>query len=158
MKRFQIYRIDQIPSYIRCVAMHSSFLLQALSRCRADFAAFLRCSLLRIHNLYALTETHKSGLTEANRGWMLRKSSIDWKQLAARYWDLRGCGNERYVDATRDQGILTRLMREYGLNFDRKDKYCENSGASNMASSRKFGRLTVAKTFTDHQSVLAEFV
>ncbi|WP_108647121.1 methyltransferase domain-containing protein [Polynucleobacter rarus] len=106
--------------------MTEAFYAQVLRKYNAKFEVCNHCGYLRAHNPHWLDEAYSSAIADADTGLVMRNFAISSKLAGVLYWILGERGKGIYLDAAGGYGMLTRLMRDFGIEFYWSDKYCQN--------------------------------
>lgn len=106
--------------------MKHCFSAQVLGKYQADYEVCDQCGYLRAHDPHWLDEAYSSAIAAADTGLVMRNLAVASKLTGVLYWVLGERGKGLYLDAAGGYGMLTRLMRDFGFDFQWADKYCEN--------------------------------
>lgn len=91
----------------------------------AEYYLCPKCGFLFVGNPTWLTEAYKnSPINITDTGYVLRNLYLSRKTLIIFYFLFRK--NHTYLDFAGGYGMLTRLMRDYGLNYYNDDAYTDN--------------------------------
>jgi hypothetical protein len=106
--------------------MAHAFTARVLSRYEAIFDYCHTCGFLRARQPNWLREAYATAISAADTGLVSRNISVARKLTSVLYFLFNERGKGRYLDIAGGYGILTRLMRDNGLDFYWSDKYCDN--------------------------------
>lgn len=106
--------------------LRSCFQAMVLHKYTAQYEVCNACGYLRAHEPHWLEEAYSSAIAAADTGLVARNVSLAIKVASLLYWVMGERGQGRYLDAAGGYGMLTRLMRDLGVDFYWADKYCDN--------------------------------
>ena len=101
------------------------------------------CGLLQTEQPYWLDEAYSEAIAFADTGLIRRNISIALKLASLIHFELES--GAAYVDMAGGYGMLTRLMRDFGIDFYWSDKYCQNllaRGFEAEQADRPFSAIT----------------
>ena len=107
-------------------AMTDAFDAVVLQRHRAQYENCSGCGFLRARDPHWLEEAYSSAIAATDTGLVARNTELARKVASLLYFTAGERGAGRYLDAAGGYGLLTRLMRDRGMDFYWADKYCEN--------------------------------
>jgi len=84
------------------------------------------CGFISAQEPFWLEEAYSSAIASTDTGLVRRNLVISAKLTALLFWVFNERGQGIYVDIAGGYGLLTRLMRDMGLQFYWTDKYCAN--------------------------------
>src|SRR6185295_19437283 len=102
-----------------------AFESQILYRHKATYDYCSGCGFLRARNPRWLAESYNSTIASTDTGLVMRNIGVARKLTKILLGVLGERGEGRYCDIAGGFGLLTRLMRDYGLDFYWSDKYCD---------------------------------
>jgi hypothetical protein len=140
--------------------MRPCFTAQVLSKYSAQYEVCNVCGFLRAHEPYWLHEAYTRAIAAADTGLVIRNITLACKLAGVLYWIGGERGQGRYLDAAGGNGMLTRLMRDFGFDFYWADKYCDNLLAPGFEYIQKEGacRAVTAIEVFEHLTDPAAFV
>lgn len=129
-----------------------SFVEKVLCKHDAIFDYCQTCGFLRARDPHWLSEAYSSAIASTDTGLVMRNSSVACKLASVLYGALGERGQGRYADVAGGYGMLTRMMRDYGLDFYWSDKYCANLMARGFEYSPELGpcRAVTAVEIMEH--------
>jgi hypothetical protein len=137
-----------------------AFDAQVLCRHNATYDYCHDCGFLRARNPVWLEESYSSAIASTDTGLVMRNIEVAGKltQMLLGIFGERGEGH--YCDVAGGYGMLTRLMRDNGLDFYWADKYCENFMARGFEYTEDIGPCTAvtAIEIMEHLEDPIEFV
>jgi len=108
-----------------CSAEVASFATaQILNKYDIEYFRCKNCGVIQTEEPYWNTEAYSSAITHSDIGLVSRniKLSIASKSIISCFFN---CGG-KFLDYGGGYGLFVRLMRDYGFDFFRHDKYAEN--------------------------------
>lgn len=103
-----------------------AFEAQVLYRHKATYDYCHSCGFLRARNPQWLDEAYSNAIASTDTGLVMRNIDVARKLFKILLGVLDERGQGRYCDIAGGYGMLTRLMRDHGLDFYWSDKYCDN--------------------------------
>ena len=103
-----------------------AFEAQVLVRYKVAYDYCQGCGFLRARNPHWLAEAYSTAIASLDTGLVMRNFDIASKLTKILVGVLGERGEGRYCDVAGGYGLLTRLMRDKGLDFYWADKYCDN--------------------------------
>ncbi|MEI7784012.1 MAG: methyltransferase domain-containing protein [Betaproteobacteria bacterium] len=133
---------------------------QVLHKHLAQYENCSECEFIRVQEPFWLEEAYSSAIAAADTGLVMRNVSLAAKVSSSLYWVLGERGDGLYLDAAGGYGMLTRMMRDLGLNFYWSDKYCENLMARGFEYAANLGkcRAVTAMEVMEHLLDPVQFV
>ncbi|WP_051292858.1 class I SAM-dependent methyltransferase [Citrifermentans bremense] len=107
-------------------AMQPCFSATVLGKHEAGYELCGRCGFLAVRDPHWLEEAYAKAIASADTGLVMRNIDLAPKVAGALFWLAGERGKGRFVDLAGGYGLLTRMMRDLGLDFYWADKYCEN--------------------------------
>ncbi len=111
-----------------CRVCHSPtkplFTARVLTKYDVAYGECPTCGFVQTETPHWLAEAYGSAFTTTDTGTLQRSLILGKSALAVAYFF--GGKNGRYVDYAGGYGTLTRLLRDWGLNFFSTDLYAEN--------------------------------
>ena len=126
-----------VPCPVCDAPCHEAFQADVLHKYRVDYFQCTDCGLVRTEDPYWLEEARASSIADADTGLLARNVDLS-KRLCALVYLLNG-GRGTYLDASGGYGVMTRLMRDVGLDYFWEDPYCQNLFARGF--ERKAGQV-----------------
>lgn len=93
----------------------------------ADYYCCLNCGYLFVNEPHWLHLAYSDAIASTDTGLVARNIDISKKLTLILYWLFGERGRGSYVDIAGGYGMLTRLMRDYGIAFYWMDKFCKNN-------------------------------
>jgi hypothetical protein len=116
-----------------------AFEAQVLSQHKAIYDYCNGCGFLRARNPHWLAEAYSSAIASTDTGLVARNIDVARKLTRIFLGAMPERGQGRYCDLAGGYGLLTRLMRDYGLDFYWSDKYCANLMARGFEYTPELG-------------------
>jgi hypothetical protein len=120
---------------------------QVLNKHEAKYNYCEECGFLCAENPRWLEEAYSSAIATTDTGVVERNIALADQVAVILYFIMNERGNGRYVDVAGGYGILTRLMRDYGFDFNWSDKYCQNLMARGFEYSPEMGACLAVTAF-----------
>jgi hypothetical protein len=130
--------------------MTDSFKAKVLNKYDALYKVCGVCGFLHADNPHWLDEAYAHTIADADTGLVMRHLSLAPPIAGALYWAMGERGAGRYLDTAGGYGMLTRLMRDFGFDFNWYDEYCENKlapGFSFRQESKPYRAVTAIEVF-----------
>ena len=126
-----------------------------LRRHTVQYRLCRNCGLLQTEEPYWLDEAYLSPIAAADTGIVVRNRDLV-PRIGLMFSTLHGVDG-RYVDIAGGSGLLTRMMRDAGLDYYWSDKYAENVFARGFEADGRFDAASAIEVF-EHVPNPAEFV
>ncbi len=123
--------------------MSKAFSAVVLGQHEVAYHYCAECGFLQTEEPYWLAAAYADAIAAADTGLVQRNFSIAAKLAAVIYFCFEP--EAAYLDLAGGYGMLTRLMRDIGLDFYWDDKYCRNlmaRGFESARAGRQFSALT----------------
>lgn len=127
-----------------------------LNKYNVSFYRCGNCEFLQTEEPYWLAESYNEPINRTDTGYITRNVYLSKKALGLFFVLFRNKGS--YVDFAGGHGILTRLMRDYGLDYYWDDKYTPNLFAQGFEYSKgkKYTGATCFECFEHFSSPLPD--
>ena len=122
-----------------------SFQAILLNKYNVDYFYCSNCGLLQTEKPYWLAEAYSNAIADADTGLVWRNIQLSKILTPLLYFLFER--NGKYLDIAGGYGLLTRLMRDNGLDCYWSDKYCENIFARGFDSSKAKPPFTALTAF-----------
>lgn len=130
-----------------CAAtMHETFRARVLGRHEAIYDHCASCGYLRVRAPHWIEEAYSESIAVTDTGILLRNTALVPKLLAIA-WAIGAGANDRFLDYAGGYGILTRLMRDAGLDFYWTDRYSPNLVARGFEYCAELGPCRAVTAF-----------
>jgi hypothetical protein len=130
--------------------MTDSFKARVLNKYDALYKVCGVCGFLHADKPHWLDEAYARTIADADTGLVMRNLSLAPPIAGALYWAMGERGAGRYLDTAGGYGMLTRLMRDLGFDFNWYDEFCENKiapGFSIQQESKPYRAVTAIEVF-----------
>ncbi|CAN6134400.1 Methyltransferase domain containing protein [Methylophilaceae bacterium] len=124
-----------------------AFSALAIKKHPFDAYTCANCGVLKVKDPYWLEEAYSSAIADCDTGLVARNIYLA-KKIKPLLFYLYG-RNARYLDYAGGTGLLVRLMRDSGYDFEWTDLYCENIHAKGFESKDlcKYSAVTAFEVF-----------
>ncbi len=122
---------------------------------KAEYCLCNTCGFMHVNNPTWLKEAYEKPINITDTGYVMRNVFLSKKTLIlfALFFGSRGT----YLDYAGGYGILTRLMRDYGLNFLLDDPYTQNFFAQGFEyKNQKIEAITCFECFEHLESPIKD--
>lgn len=123
----------------RMTALHTGTILGS---CRVVYFECQECGFLRTEDPYWLDKAYSSAIAALDTGAISR--NVDCARELSRLLPIAFGRTGPFLDFAGGHGVLTRLMRDYGLDFYWSDAYAENHYAQGFEWDPRRGPVTAA--------------
>ena len=124
-----------IPCRLCGTNAHKTHVSTVLGKHEVAYFLCPDCDLLQTEQPHWLEEAYQNSISALDTGLMHRNKMVSGR--VARFCFRHGLEKTNGVDFAGGYGILTRMLRDFGLNFFWMDKYSPNLAARGFEASRE---------------------
>ncbi len=125
------------------------FSAKVLNKHQVQYYQCDRCQFIQTEDPYWLAESYSNAITQLDIGLIQR--NLELSKITAVVINTFFNAKGKFIDFAGGYGMLVRMMRDYGYDFYRQDKYCENTFAPHFdiynQASKHFELLTAFEVF-----------